>query len=161
MLDNLKPDLYYPDIFTIDLKLLEGEGIKGFICDIDNTIVPWSEERILQEVIEWFAEVQRKGFKVCLVSNGIDDRVNFFSRRLSLPAVGQAVKPAKRAFKLAKAKLDLRTHEIAVIGDQIFTDILGGNRMGFMTILVDPLSKKEFFTTKIMRLLEKLVFKRR
>ena len=161
MLNNLKPDQYYQDIFAIDLNLLQNEGIKGLICDIDNTIVPWSKDLLVKEVADWFAEIKEHGFKICLVSNGIDKRVNYFSEELSLPAVGQAVKPAKRAFRLAQKILKLKKEEIAVVGDQIFTDVFGGNRMGFRTILVDPMSDKEFFTTKVMRSLEKLVFKRR
>ncbi len=161
MLNNLKPDQYYQDIFTIDLNSLKEEGIKGLICDIDNTIVPWSEDSVLEEVTDWFVEIENHGFKICLVSNGTDKRVKFFSEELSLPAIGQAIKPAKRAFKLAQQMLELKDNEIAVVGDQIFTDVYGGNRMGFRTILVDPMSDKELFTTKFMRSLENLVFKRR
>ncbi len=161
MLNMFKPDKHFRNIFAIDFDNLKKEGIRGLICDIDNTIVPWSEEKVLVEVVDWFADAKEKGFKVCLVSNGTDRRVSFFSNELELPAVGQAVKPTKRAFKKAQKKLGLKKEEIAVVGDQIFTDVCGGNRMGFKTILVEPLSKKEFITTRIMRSLEKLVYRRR
>jgi len=87
-------------------------------------------------------------------------RVECFSNQLDIPAISNAVKPRKKAFKQGLKILDISNNEVALIGDQIFTDILGGNRMGFQTILVDPLNKEEFFTTKLMRLLEKLVIKR-
>lgn len=161
MLNKFQPDQYYQDIFAIDLDLLKQEGIKGMICDIDNTIVPWSEYSVVEEVIDWFAEIKRRGFKICLLSNGKDERVSYFSKKLSIPAVGLAIKPAKKAFRQAQEKLGLEKDEIVVVGDQIFTDIYGGNRMGFKTILVDPLSQKEFFMTRLMRKLERLVFKRR
>ncbi|MFW6034915.1 MAG: YqeG family HAD IIIA-type phosphatase [Halanaerobiales bacterium] len=161
MITKLQPDLYYRNIFVIDFDKLKQEGIKGIICDIDNTIVPWTEEEVIEEVADWFISIKDKGFDICLVSNGTDRRVQFFSDKLSLPAFGQAIKPTKRAFKLAQKSLDFKKTEIAVIGDQIFTDVFGGNRMGYKTILVDPMSKKEFITTKIMRLLEKIFFKRR
>jgi uncharacterized protein len=160
MLANLKPDHYYPDIFAIDVDLLSREGIRGLICDIDNTIVPWSAEDVIQEVIDWFAKLEDDGFKLCLVSNGNDKRVKQFSQRLGIPGVGQAVKPARRAFRLARSRLSLNSDQIAVIGDQLFTDVLGGNRMGFKTILVDPMSRQEFFTTRIMRFFEGLFYKR-
>lgn len=160
MISLLKPDYYFNDIFSIDLDLLLKQGIKGIICDIDNTIVPWSEKRVLLEVADWFNAVKNKDFRICLVSNGMDRRVSFFSEELEVPAIGQAVKPTRKAFKLAKDKLGLNSSEIAMIGDQIFTDILGGNRMGFKTILVDPMSEEELFSTKIIRKLEKLVFER-
>lgn len=161
MFNKLRPDHYYQDIFAIDLMELKAEGIKGLICDIDNTIIPWSEEIIMKEVADWFDETKEMGFSTCLLSNGKDKRVKNLGQELSIPAVGLAVKPSKRAFKAAQKILKLEKEEIAVIGDQIFTDIFGGNRMGFKTILVDPLSKKEFFTTMFIRKIERLVYKRR
>ena len=157
MFNNLQADQYYQDIFEIDLDLLKKDGINGLIIDIDNTIVPWSEEAIVIEVVDWFKELSGRGFKICLVSNGANKRVHFFAEELKIPAVGQAVKPFKKAFKSAQKTLNLKPKEIAVIGDQVFTDVFGGNRMGFTTILVDPMSDKELFTTKIMRTIEKFV----
>ena len=161
MFDKLKPELYYQDIFAIDLIALDREGIKGLICDIDNTIMPWSEDTIIKEVLDWFDEIKEQGFSICLVSNGKDKRVKKLSQDLSIPAVGLAAKPSKRAFKKAQKILKLKREEIAVIGDQLFTDIFGGNRMGFKTILVDPMSSKEFFTTMLIRKIERFVYKRR
>lgn len=160
MFKKLKPDQYYQDVFSIDFDLLQEQGIKGVICDIDNTIIPWSKEELLQEIIDWFTNIKDRGLQICLVSNGTAKRVSYFSEKLDLPAFGQAVKPAGKAFREAQTVMGLRSTEIVVIGDQLFTDVFGGNRMGFMTILVDPMSSREFFTTRIMRLLEKMFFKR-
>ena len=160
-LKKFKPDKHFKDIFSIDIVSLKEEGIKGLICDIDNTIVPWSEERVMEEVADWLTELDKKGFRICLVSNGREKRVAFFSKELGLPAVGRAVKPRKPAFEQASRKLGLKREEIAVIGDQIFTDIYGGNRMGFKTILVEPMAEREFIGTRIMRLFENMVYKRR
>lgn len=160
MLDFLQPDYYYKDIFNIDLDLFLKKGYKGIICDIDNTIVPWSEKEIMEEVIEWIQKIKREDFALCLVSNGMDKRVNYFSQELSIPAVGQAVKPRKKSYKRALNILGLKSEITFVIGDQIFTDILGGNRLGLTTVLVDPMSSQEFITTKILRMLERVVFTR-
>ena len=160
MLESLKPDYYYSDISQIDLDLLKSSGIKGIICDIDNTIVAWSQTEILQETDDWIKQLKKEGFLVCLVSNGLNRRVQFFKEELNIPAIGQAVKPRKKAYRKAKKILDLESSEIAVIGDQIFTDILGGNRLNLVTILVDPVDNKEFITTKIMRFFERFVFTR-
>lgn len=159
MFDCLCPDQYYQDIYSIDFEKLKQEGIKGIICDIDNTIVAWNEKVIVKELIEWLDNIEQMGFEIILISNGINKRVNYFSEELDIPAIGQAIKPYSRAYKSAVEILDIDQHEIAVIGDQMFTDILGGNRMGFKTILVDPVAENEFLTTKILRLLEKIVFK--
>jgi hypothetical protein len=161
MFDYLKPDYYYSDIFSIDLNILKKQGIKGVICDIDNTIVAWSNKEILEKVYEWIQLLEEDGFSVCLVSNGLNRRVSYFRENLEVPAVGQAVKPRKKAYKKAQKILGLKSTEIVVIGDQIFTDILGGNRLDFLTILVDPVDNKEFFTTRIMRCFERLIFTRK
>jgi len=93
MIRLLKPSYYYKNIFSIELDKLIESNIEGIICDIDNTIVPWSEERVLGETFNWFEKIKRMEFKVCLVSNGIDNRASFFGERLDLPYVGMAKKP--------------------------------------------------------------------
>ncbi len=160
MFSNLKPDLYYQDIFKIDLGKLKEQNIEGIICDIDNTIVPWHKEEIILDVIDWFMCVKNLDFQICLVSNGCNKRVEYFSKELDIPGIGRAIKPRKKAYLKALAEMNLEKNQIAVIGDQLFTDILGGNRLGFTTILVDPLGKKEFITTKFLRLIEKLIYTR-
>ncbi len=161
MLKILVPDHYYKNIFEIDLQKLKDDNIKGIICDIDNTIVPYEKKEVMNDVLDWFQTLKKMNFKVCLVSNGREKRVKFFRKELNLPALGQAVKPSKKAFKKALNHiLKLDKSETAVIGDQIFTDVLGGNRAGLKTILVDPMGEKEFFVTKFVRFIESLVFKR-
>jgi len=160
ILKKLYPDIYYKSIFDIDIEDFKDQDIKGIIVDIDNTIVPWNDKELSDEVFNWFKKLIKEGYKLCLISNGMSKRVEYFSNQLDIPAIGTAVKPRKKAFKKALNILDVKKDKIAVIGDQIFTDVLGGNRMGFTTILVDPLNENEFITTKIMRFLERLVIKR-
>ena len=161
MFKILQPDEQYDNVHEIDLDKLKEKGIKGIICDIDNTLAPYKQEIILEDSKKWLHKLQSKGFKVCLVSNAMERRVDFFRQQFDLPAIGQAVKPAKRAFKKALHEiLQLDNKETAIIGDQVFTDVLGGNRMGLYTILVNPLEKNEFFATKLVRIIEKLIFKR-
>ena len=160
ILQKLHPDAYYKSIFKINIDNLKESDIKGIIVDIDNTIVPWNDKKISDEVFNWFKNLIKEGFRLCLISNGMTKRVEYFSNQLDIPAIGTAVKPRKKAFRKALKILGLRKEKVAVIGDQIFTDVLGGNRMGFMTILVDPLNEDEFITTKIMRFIEKIVFNR-
>ena len=161
MLSSLIPDHYYRNIFNIDLEQLQRNNIKGIICDIDNTIVPYKKRSLKEKVVNWFDTIQDEGFKVCLVSNGMDSRVNFFSKELDIPAIGQAIKPRKKAYQHAIEILKLDKPQIVVIGDQIFTDILGGNRLELETILVNPMDKNEFFITRLVRKFEGLVFKRK
>jgi HAD superfamily phosphatase (TIGR01668 family) len=160
ILSKLNPDSYYESVFEINLDNLKDADIKGIIVDIDNTIIPWNDKNISDEVFNWFKKMVKEGFKLCLISNGMNKRVEYFSNQLDIPAIGNAVKPRKKAYIKSLKILDLKRDKIAVIGDQVFTDVLGGNRMGFMTILVDPLNKNEFITTRLMRLFEKFVINR-
>ncbi len=160
MFSKLKPDYYYKDIFDIDFLYFKEKGYQGIICDIDNTIIPWSDKEPLREVIDWLEELEKMGFSLCLVSNGRKRRVKEISDYLGIPAVGQAAKPTRSAYRQAIKRLGMGKDKILVLGDQIFTDILGGNRVGLKTILVDPMDKEEFITTKMLRFLEKIIYQR-
>jgi len=161
MFNFLKPDYYYDNIFDIDLNKLKSAGIKGIICDIDNTIVPYDQKVVTEEVSNWFFKLHRKNFAVCLISNGFERRVKYFRQKLNIPAIGQAVKPRKKAFIKALDILEVNKEKVIVIGDQIFTDIWGGNRMELKTILVNPLVERDFILTKVLRILETLFFARK
>ena len=94
-------------------------------------------------------------FSVYIFSNALPKRVEPFRRTLKVIGVPFALKPLKRNFK--RMLKTFKKEEIAIIGDQIFTDVFGGNKVGITTILVDPISKKDLIITKIFRFLEKLV----
>lgn len=153
----LCPQQLAEDIHQIDLQELKKRGIKGIITDLDNTLVPWNDNAVLPEVMEWVKGVKAAGFKVCIVSNNNSRRGQELSRRFGVPAVWQAVKPRRGAFRKALKIMKLKPHQVAVVGDQVFTDVLGGNRMGLYTILVRPLNKREFIGTRFMRQVEKAV----
>ena len=157
MLINLKPHEIHKDIYQISLNDLASRGIKNIIIDLDNTIVPWGDMRITPELREWIKSLKTKGFRLCIVSNSNRGIIQYFASQLEIMSAPKRGKPFLRAFKSAMDMFDGNEYDTAVIGDQIFTDILGGKRMNLYTILVEPISKREFFGTKIMRILEKIV----
>lgn len=159
IIDLCRPDFYYKSIYDINLQQLKELGINGLICDLDNTLLAWNHHQVEPEIKEWIADIKELGISVCILSNSLQVRVDKVSNILQLPAVSQALKPRKRAFKIAINKLNVNQNHIAVIGDQLFTDVFGGNRLGLLTILVDPIANKEFITTKLIRLLEKVLKK--
>lgn len=135
-------------------------GIENLIIDIDNTLMPWGSKIADESVKELINNLIRQGFKICLLSNSSGRRVKLFRGDLDIDyfsVVG--IKPMKIMFKGAMKKLNAAPFNTCVIGDQIFTDILGGNRCKTYTILVDPISSKEFITTKIIRKIEGLIKK--
>ena len=156
----LCPDAMFESLFDIDFDKLIDLGIKGIIFDLDNTIIPWDSSEMCPDVCAWIAEVHSKGFKVSIVSNNWHSRVREIANRLDLPFVARAYKPAKFGFRSALATMELEPSETAVIGDQLFTDVLGGNRLGLFTIWVKPLTRREFVGTKIKRYMEGWVVRR-
>lgn len=160
MLNFLRPDEYHSSIFEIDKIKLSQKGIKGIIIDLDNTLVPWNENHITQELHNWFDSFKSDNFKFCVVSNNTFSRGEPFAKEYKLPIVSSAKKPGKSSFKKAMKILGTGMDETTVVGDQLFTDVLGGKRIGLYTILVQPMSNNEFWGTKIVRKVEKFIINR-
>lgn len=156
MYNLICPRVKVNSLYEINLDVLKQTGIKGIIFDLDNTIIPWDSPNIQPEIIQWLQDVSTEGFKICLVSNNMGRRVEDIAMVLDVPFVARAYKPAKHGFRQAVRIMSLTAHEVAMVGDQLFTDILGGNRLGLYTIWVTPLSSKEFIGTKITRQAEKI-----
>lgn len=156
MINKLIPDLQVESIYEIDLAKLWEEGVRGIITDLDNTLVGAKVPLATPELIEWLKYLQSLGFKVVIVSNNNESRVGNFAKPLNIPFIHRARKPSNQAFRRAMRMMELEAEHVAVIGDQMLTDVLGGNRMGLFTILVQPISLlDEGFFTKINRRVEK------
>jgi HAD superfamily phosphatase (TIGR01668 family) len=154
---RLIPDLFVESVYQIDLDQLQARGIKGIITDLDNTLVRWDEPDATPRLIEWLNDVRdSRGLKVCIVSNNQDHRVERFAKPLNIPWIAKARKPRNAPFLRGLQALGTTREETVVIGDQLFTDVLGGNRMGLYTILVMPIGEKEWIGTKVLRLLERV-----
>jgi len=157
---KLAPDLFIDSLLDIPLEKLAHRKIKGMIFDLDNTVTEWNNPEIRDDIIQWFKKLQATGITACLLSNNKGPRVMEAAKKLGIPYVAKATKPRRRAFRLAIDLLQTTPEETVVVGDQIFTDILGGNRMGLYTILVSPLSKREFIGTRCVRCIEWIALKK-
>lgn len=156
MLKLFQPTMHATSIERIPLEKLTGAGIRGLILDLDNTVTPWNHLEVEPKVAEWLTKVKDMGIKACVVSNNKrEQRVAVVADHLGIPFVFRATKPRRRAFLSSMALMETDRTDTAVIGDQLFTDILGGNRLGLLTILVTPISEREFFGTKVMRYAER------
>lgn len=156
----LTPDWHPQSLFDVTAKRLKALGIEGVMLDMDNTLTEWRSEDLTPEVLAWIASIHDAGLKTCVVSNTHRrERLKRLCDRMKVDFVLGVRKPRRRGFRLALLKMGTLPERTAIIGDQIFTDVLGGNRMGLYTILVPPLSSVEFFATKwISRRLERIVF---
>ncbi|NLN48827.1 MAG: YqeG family HAD IIIA-type phosphatase [Clostridiales bacterium] len=160
MPELLKPKIHIKTVYQLDTDLLKKNNIKGIIIDIDNTLVAWDARDLDEKTKAFIKDLRKKGFNIGILSNSTKKRVARLNKDLRLPAVCNACKPWKYSYKKAMKIMNIYASNTAVIGDQIFTDILGGNILGLYTILVDPISSKEFFWTRLMRMAEALVLKR-
>lgn len=149
------PDQHVKDIFSITPESLKKKGIKGIITDLDNTLVEWDRPNATPKLIKWIEEMRNENIKVTIVSNNSKSRVKAFSDPLDIPFVFRAKKPMKRAFERALAEMNLKKEEAVVVGDQLLTDVFGGNRSGFKTILVVPVASTDGFWTRFNRMIER------
>ncbi|MBT2754646.1 YqeG family HAD IIIA-type phosphatase [Mesobacillus foraminis] len=157
MLKHFLPDQHVKNIFEITPESLKRKNIKGIITDLDNTLVEWDRPSATPELMQWFEEIKKHGILVTIVSNNNENRVKFFADPLGIPYIYQARKPMGRAFRRALREMDLKKEETVVIGDQLLTDVLGGNRSGFHTILVVPVAQTDGFFTRINRTVERRI----
>lgn len=161
MKNRFIPDLYLNTVYELDIGKLKTHGIKAIIVDIDNTLVSWDTKEPDEKVNELVRKLTSEGFKICILSNNTRKRVEEFNKCLKLPAIHKAVKPSKASFRRAMSLMGSEAGNTAVIGDQLFTDVLGGNRLGLFTVLVPPISDKEFVWTRFVRKLERFILKRK
>ena len=161
MFEYFRPAALAPSLELISVEQLTREGIKGLLIDLDNTITRWNDVEVTPEVAEWIAKVKSAGIGICVVSNNSSrQRVAVVAEYLDIPYVYPASKPRRRAFRAGMEILGTGRQDTAVIGDQLLTDILGGNRLGLYTILVKPISQRENIGTRLFaRNFERIFFR--
>ncbi len=157
-MDNFIPDLYQKSIFDIDYKSLISRGIKCILFDLDNTIAPLQMKKPDDALRELFADIESLGIKVIIMSNSNKERVRPFKEKLNVDSSFHSHKPFKKKYKKIMNIYKFNSFEIACVGDQLLTDILGANKMNFLSILVSPLSNYDQFGTKINRFFERRIF---
>jgi len=153
----LNPDYYYRSVLDIDLSALARQGVETLLIDLDNTLLPRDGDAIPDEIRVWAANLRAAGFKACLVSNNWQNRVVRVAEELGFDLVAKAVKPLPFAFMLALKRSGATRAQAAIIGDQMFTDVLGGKLTGIATVLVLPLSSADLPHTLFLRRIERVL----
>jgi hypothetical protein len=157
----LKPSLIVKDIHAIDFNKLKSGGIRALILDIDDTLIPRGVNDIYPQVFEWVTARKEEGFKLCLTSNSRHPlRVKYIGETLRVPAMHLSFKPLPFAFWRSMEILHSQPAETALIGDQLFMDILGANMVGIYSIFVEHLSPETFLPRLWMRAAERWILDR-
>ncbi len=151
----LIPDFVFDSCLEITPGFLSGQGVRGVILDIDNTLAPYEQAEPGPELVSWFARLSDAGIRAALVSNNDKERVELFNRSLGLPAFSNCSKPSRKAVRAALGALGTRKEETLVIGDQIFTDVLMAHRAGLRAVKVPPIKDKKTLFFRFKRLLER------
>jgi len=148
------PDLYYERVSSISSDVLREHGIRGLMVDLDNTIMFRDSHEIPADVRVWLSSLRMDDIRVCIVSNNWHAKVESIAEELDVPLVAKALKPFPRAFRAGMQAIGTVVPETAMVGDQIFTDIVGAAMLGVTTILVHPLSSSDPPHTLLLRRIE-------
>jgi hypothetical protein len=152
---NRKPDAIYKRIEDISLSLLEEWGIKGIILDVDGTLLSRKAKEVKPAVIDWVMQAKAH-YKILILSNNSPKKIQRASELLDLPYIAWTIKPYRCYFQKALRKLQLNPDQVCTIGDQLFTDIEGGKRVGTKTVYVYPIAPEEdMLWTRWRRIFEK------
>jgi HAD superfamily phosphatase (TIGR01668 family) len=151
---RLWPDYRCETVADIDADWLRSLGIRGVLVDADDTLVPGDDSPIAAAAVAWVADLQRVGITVAILSNGTPARIQALGRELAVTAFTLSGKPFPWAFRRALAAIDCAPHESVMVGDQLFTDILGARWAGLHTVLVTPLTRGRHAHTRAIRRLE-------
>lgn len=144
-MSHLIPDYVFSSIYDITPALLAKHGVRGVLIDLDGTMASHRAALPPDTVAPFICGLRDAGVQVLVFSNNNAHRVGTFCEALGVPFVSSARKPFRKAFDRAAEQLGLKMDEIAVVGDQIFTDVFGGNRAGALTCYVQTLDRHFFW----------------
>ncbi len=151
----LLPHKVYKNVSEISPSVLLKNGIKGIIVDIDNTLTTHDNPHPYPYVKQWLLDLESHGIKIIAVSNNTAERVHPFAEILGLDYIADGKKPLSTGLRRAANRLGLPKSKLAIVGDQIFTDILGGRLYGIVSLFVEPIQPESTAFFKFKRTLEK------
>lgn len=149
------PDYYFKDIYLIPSDFFSLHGIRGIVCDIDNTLVTYDDPKPTAELSLWLKSLSDQGIAISFVSNNDRSRVELFNSELKYFAVAKSGKPSRKGILAAMDAMGTDTSNTAAIGDQLFTDVFAAKRTGITSLLVYPIKDKKTLFFRFKRLLEK------
>ncbi|MBI1741596.1 YqeG family HAD IIIA-type phosphatase [Candidatus Acetothermia bacterium] len=161
MIEKFLPDERQPSIYTIDYEALWQKGLRGLIFDLDNTLGPHNFSVLDESVFTLLEKLKRQNFRMAFISNHNGEGRQWMNEKFDkMSLIFHAKKPLRSGFLRTLQTLQLKPEETVMIGDQLFTDILGAKRYGFYTILVDPVDERtDTWPIRWRRLMERRLLK--
>ncbi len=156
----LKPDIKLKSITDITVELLNKFDIKALLLDVDNTMSTHHGTVLTEGLMEWIAEMQDSGIKLMVLSNSKKWRIEPFAKQIGLPFISLGCKPLPTGYLRGVKALGEKRKNVAIVGDQIFTDVLGGSVVGVKKILLTPIKLEDGWSFKVRRNLEKKIYKK-
>ena len=150
------PNMYQKSVFDINYNDLKDMNIEYLIFDLDNTLGLINDVVCNSKTRDFINELS-KSFTIIIASNNNYNRVSTFSKEMKVDIISMALKPSRKIHQIMKKKYTKNMSKVCMIGDQIVTDIIVGNRFGMLTILVYPLGEKDLKITSFNRFLEKKI----
>lgn len=150
-----RPTAMKSGILSLTPQFLNQLGVRALLLDVDNTIATYTSHQPITGAVEWARGLVDAGFRVIIVSNNYKKRVGPFAEKFGLDYISFAMKPFPFGYLKAHSLLKIKRSECAIIGDQIFTDVIGANMCGMKSILLEPIEPEEGVSFKIRRYFEK------
>ena len=150
---SLLPKLIVPALTDITPQLLRWRGIRLLMLDFDNTIVPYTTDIPTEPMAAWIENMKKTEITVCVVSNSKRDRVRIFCNKYGIPCITHAKKPSAKGIGECLELFQIPPEEAALVGDQIYTDVLGANNAGVMSVLVKAIDNHNIWL-KLRRVAE-------
>jgi HAD superfamily phosphatase (TIGR01668 family) len=157
----LTPHLRVASVLELTPARLRALGVEAVLLDVDCTLKRYRSAQVDAPILAWLAELRAAGILACLVSNGRPRRIGQLAHALGLPFVAKACKPLPFRCKAALARLGLAGRPAAMVGDQVFADVMAGRLAGLFTVLVEPIHPEdEPWWTRLKRPAERWVLNR-
>ena len=150
-----RPTAIRHGLMDLTPEFLSGLGARALLLDIDNTVASYTSHEPIPGAAEWAHRMVEAGFRVLVVSNNFKKRVRPFASKFGLDCISFAMKPFPFGYLKARRLLNMKCGECLIVGDQIFTDVVGANLCGMKSVLLTPIEEEEGFSFRVRRYFEK------
>lgn len=156
----LKPKIKLEKVTDITIDILNKYGIKALILDVDNTLSTHHGQVLTDGLPEWLETMRNNGIKMTVLSNSNSKRLTPFAQKIGLDFISLGLKPLPFGYLRALKRLGTNKKETAIVGDQLFTDVMGGNFVGVTTVLLTPIKPETSLRFRCKRRVERFVMKK-